>query len=88
MAADLTMAPSEYFRRQCWVSVEAKDPHVAHVAGAIGADRLLFASDFPHYDAVFPGAVSAFRAHCDLADPDAAAVLAGNAARLLDLSSI
>jgi uncharacterized protein len=86
MAAGLRMKPSEYFRRQCFVTAEAKDPHVAHVASVVGSDGLLFASDFPHYDAVFPGAVDAFRANCALAAPAARAVLAGNAARLFGLT--
>ncbi|HTO10622.1 MAG TPA: amidohydrolase family protein [Candidatus Binatia bacterium] len=85
MAPDLTMRPSEYFRRQCFISVEAKDSEIAHVANAIGSDRLLFASDFPHYDAVFPGAVRAFVSNCGLTRSHAMKVLADNAAQLLGL---
>jgi predicted TIM-barrel fold metal-dependent hydrolase len=83
MAPTLTMKPSDYFRRQCYISVEAKDAHVRHAVAAIGADRLLFASDFPHYDAIFPGAVGTFVSKCGLAEDAVQAVLAGNAGRLL-----
>jgi predicted TIM-barrel fold metal-dependent hydrolase len=85
MAPELTMKPSAYFQRQCFVSVEAKDSQVAHVAKAIAADRLLFASDFPHYDAVFPGAVNAFVSNCGLAQHEIGKVLAGNAMELFRL---
>lgn len=44
------MKPSDYFRRQCWVALEADEPYLADVIGYIGEDRLLFASDYPHPD--------------------------------------
>ena len=68
----ITMLPSAYFRRQCYVSTEPEDPHVAVVADFIGSDRILFASDFPHYDAVFPGAVQTFVAKSRIAGRHAA----------------
>jgi predicted TIM-barrel fold metal-dependent hydrolase len=55
----LTMRPSEYFRRQCWISFEPNDPTLPRVADLIGEDRILWASDFPHSDAVYPGSVKA-----------------------------
>jgi predicted TIM-barrel fold metal-dependent hydrolase len=55
----LTMKPSEYFRRQCWISFEPNDPTLPRVADLIGEDRILWASDFPHSDAVYPGSVKA-----------------------------
>ena len=44
------MKPSDYFRRQCWVSFEPEEPYIPAVIDAIGEDRLLFASDYPHPD--------------------------------------
>jgi uncharacterized protein len=55
----LTMRPSEYFRRQCWISFEPNDPTLPRVADLIGEDRIIWASDFPHSDAVYPGSVQA-----------------------------
>jgi predicted TIM-barrel fold metal-dependent hydrolase len=51
----LTRAPSEYIREHFWVSTqpmeEAEDPdHLIDVMGWIGFDRILFASDYPHWD--------------------------------------
>jgi predicted TIM-barrel fold metal-dependent hydrolase len=85
MVPEITMLPSKYFSRQCYISTEPGDSHVAGVAELIGADRILFASDFPHYDAVFPGAVQAFVANCGLDSDGRRAILSGNAARLLGI---
>jgi predicted TIM-barrel fold metal-dependent hydrolase len=56
-AKELTMAPSEYFKRQCFVSVECDEEPVKHVIDAIGDDRIVFSTDFPHGDSKFPRAV-------------------------------
>ena len=55
----LTMKPSEYFRRQCFISFEPDDPTLPRLADLIGVDRILWASDFPHSDAIYPGTVKA-----------------------------
>lgn len=44
------LAPSAYFKRQCWVTAEPSEPNLDRVIDAIGADRLLFGSDYPHLD--------------------------------------
>jgi predicted TIM-barrel fold metal-dependent hydrolase len=47
----MKMIPSEYFKRQCWVSVEPDETSIPVVAAAIGADRLVWSSDYPHVEA-------------------------------------
>jgi len=59
-AKELTMAPSAYFKRQCFVSVECDEEPVRHVIDAIGDDRIVFSTDFPHGDSKFPRAVESF----------------------------
>jgi predicted TIM-barrel fold metal-dependent hydrolase len=49
--------PSVYFRRQCFVSFELEERAVSYVAETVGTQTLVFASDFPHHDCFFPGAV-------------------------------
>lgn len=44
----LTMPPSAYFRRQCYVSFDPDEWNLAASAAWIGADRILWASDYPH----------------------------------------
>ena len=46
----VAMKPSEYFKRQCFVSIEPEEPNLAQVIDTVGADCLLFGSDFPHFD--------------------------------------
>ena len=50
VASRVSLPPSEYFRRQCWVSVEADEPYLGDIIKHIGEDRVLFASDYPHPD--------------------------------------
>jgi predicted TIM-barrel fold metal-dependent hydrolase len=54
---DLSMLPSEYFRRQCWISFDPDEAMLAFTAQSslCGADRIIWASDYPHPDAKFPG---------------------------------
>jgi predicted TIM-barrel fold metal-dependent hydrolase len=53
----LKMLPSEYFRRQCWISFDPDESMLAFTARSplCGADRIIWASDYPHPDAKFPG---------------------------------
>lgn len=53
----LTMRPSEYFRRQCYISFDPDESTLAFTANhpLVGADRIIWASDYPHPDAKFPG---------------------------------
>ena len=54
---NLEMLPSEYFRRQCWISFDPDEAMMAFTAQSplVGADRIIWASDYPHPDAKFPG---------------------------------
>ncbi|MGH7820792.1 MAG: amidohydrolase family protein, partial [Candidatus Binatia bacterium] len=56
----LTLAPSEYFERQCVVATETEDSLVGVVIARYGAERVVWASDFPHPDGLYPDAVATF----------------------------
>ena len=56
-APELTTAPGEIFKRQCFVSVEADEEPVKHVVEDFGADNLVFSTDYPHVDTKFPHSV-------------------------------
>ena len=53
----LKMLPSEYFKRQCWISFDPDESMLEVTANSplCGADRIIWASDYPHPDAKFPG---------------------------------
>jgi predicted TIM-barrel fold metal-dependent hydrolase len=46
----ITRPPSEYFRRQCFVSCDPGEPLLREVVDLLGSDRLLYGSDYPHID--------------------------------------
>jgi predicted TIM-barrel fold metal-dependent hydrolase len=52
----LKLAPSEYFRRQCWISFEPVEGSLSHLVDYLGANKILWATDYPHPDGFFPGA--------------------------------
>ena len=58
--AGLSLSPSEYFARQCVISADPEDHLAAWVVSRLGADHVIWASDFPHPDAHFPDAVDVF----------------------------
>ncbi len=58
-APDLRLKPSEYFRRQCWVSIECDEVPAVTVADAI-RDNIVFSTDYPHGDSKYPAATDHF----------------------------
>jgi predicted TIM-barrel fold metal-dependent hydrolase len=49
-AVPLQKKPSTYFRRQCWISCDPDEQTIPALMDLYGADRFLWASDFPHPD--------------------------------------
>jgi predicted TIM-barrel fold metal-dependent hydrolase len=47
-APDLTMKPSDYFRRNCWISVESDEDTVTHFIDTFGYDKLVTSTKYPH----------------------------------------
>ena len=78
----INMPPSEYFRRQCHVSADAEEAFVEHVISWMGADSVVFSSDYPHPDSKFPHAVESFIGLDGVSREDMARVLWDNAADL------
>jgi predicted TIM-barrel fold metal-dependent hydrolase len=74
--------PSEYILRGNWYfSAEPEEKSLPHVIEAIGDDKILFASDYPHWDGLFPNAVSAFRNRSDLSAATKEKILTENGRR-------
>ncbi|HZO80495.1 MAG TPA: amidohydrolase family protein [Candidatus Binataceae bacterium] len=82
MVPKARLKPSEYFNRQCFCSCEPDDIALGTAAELGADDYLMWASDYPHYDCTFPGAVEELREHC-AALPEASRrkVMGDNAAR-------
>jgi predicted TIM-barrel fold metal-dependent hydrolase len=50
VGGEVARRPSQYFRRQCWISFEPSEPGLELLAERVGLDRLLYGSDYPHPD--------------------------------------
>lgn len=56
----LTMLPSEYFKRQCYIALDVDEEPAVDVVNKMGADYFVVSSDYPHSDGAFPEAVQQF----------------------------
>ena len=74
--------PSHYVVNGAWYfAVEPEEGMLPYAIERIGAERILFASDYPHWDGMFPHVVSTIQAREDIS-PDAKEMLLGaNASR-------
>jgi len=81
----LPLLPSEYFARQCFVSCDPAERGVPAVISLVGDDAIVFASDYPHPDGIFPGVVAALAERDDIAEASKAKILRDNARRLFPL---
>jgi predicted TIM-barrel fold metal-dependent hydrolase len=80
----IRMKPSEYFERQCLVSCDPGDHTIPLAIAGIGAHRIAFATDYPHFDSS-GGAVNAFLAVAGVSDADRRRLLWDNAIRFYRL---
>ena len=77
--------PSEYFKEQCWISLDPDEHFAPAVISHVGADRFIWASDYPHADGV-PDPVNELRKTLEaLPEDDQRKVLGENAVGLYGL---
>jgi predicted TIM-barrel fold metal-dependent hydrolase len=81
---DCKLRPSEYFIRQCRISIDPDEKTIPMVVELVGEDNLFWASDYPHFDCTFPGAVKEIRSA--KVEPRALnKIIGGNALRFYNL---
>jgi predicted TIM-barrel fold metal-dependent hydrolase len=85
--ADLKMAPSEYFKRQCFISIEPDEGPARYTIAEFGCEQLVFSTDYPHGDSKYPNAVKSFL-DLPLADEDKRKILWDNCARFYGLHQV
>jgi predicted TIM-barrel fold metal-dependent hydrolase len=68
-----------------WASCEPGETLLPAVVDALGADFLLYASDYPHWDSEFPESARGLRERTDLAPEVRSRILGENAQRLFAL---
>jgi predicted TIM-barrel fold metal-dependent hydrolase len=80
---ELTMAPSEYVRRNCYFGASMMTPWESSVIDYVGADHVMWGSDYPHEEGTCPDSKIAVRwAFQDQTIENTRQLLAGNAARV------
>ena len=84
-APGLSMKPSDYVRRNCYLTVESNERCLPEAFEEIGADRLMMSSDYPHWDCGFPGCAQEAATRDDLSADQREALTAGNIAALMKI---
>ena len=75
----LTKPPSEYFKHpNLWFSCESDEEMLPYTLSVLGDDRLVMASDYPHWDAPFPESVTGISERPDLTDEQKRKILIDN----------
>ena len=77
--------PSEYFKRQCFVSIEADESVGEYAIDALNGETIVFSTDFPHRDSAFPNAVKTLLGQ-PFSDDAKRKILWDNPAKLYDLA--
>ena len=84
---ELTQKPSEYFKRQCWVSMEPDEEPAKYTIDWVGSDKMVFSTDYPHGDSKYPDAVSTFL-KLGISEEDKKKILWDNCASLYKLDPV
>jgi predicted TIM-barrel fold metal-dependent hydrolase len=78
--------PSELFARQCMISFDPDEVALAFTVEQLGAEKIIWASDYPHPDAKIPGVVDElFAAVAPLSKSDQELIVGQTAADLYHL---
>jgi uncharacterized protein len=80
-ARDLTRKPSEYWSRQCFASVDADEETAKQYVDWFGDENLVFSTDYPHGDSMYPNAMAGFR-KLPLSEASQRRILGANWSRL------
>jgi predicted TIM-barrel fold metal-dependent hydrolase len=82
----LTMSPTEYFLRQCFVSADTEeDAGLTAVLSTVGPEGICWSTDYPHPDHTWKGIARSFTDRDDLTHEVKAKVAGGNAVRAYKL---
>ncbi len=82
----LSMLPSEYFKRQCYIALDVDEEPAVEVIRQIGAEYFVCSTDYPHPDGAFPEAFKQFFG-LPLSDDQRRKILWENCARLYQIKT-
>lgn len=83
----MKMRPSEYVERQCWVTCEGEEQGLAAAVGLVGEDKIMLATDYPHWDMEYGRTVKAILGRQDMTQSAKEKVLGLNAAKVFGITS-
>ena len=84
-APHIDRKPSEYFHSNCFISCDPDEPMIPEVVKLCGDDRIVYASDYYHWDCAFPDTVKLIAERGDLSDGTKRKILGDNAKKLFRL---
>jgi predicted TIM-barrel fold metal-dependent hydrolase len=77
----LSLSPTEYFRRNCYIGASILKPEEIRQRHNVGVDRIMWGVDYPHAEGCFPYSREALRAtFCDVPEPEVRTMLGRTAA--------
>jgi len=80
-AGSLSMKPSEFWKRQCYVGASFMRPVECAERHRMGVDRIMWGTDYPHYEGTSPYTIEALRhTFHDVEPGEVRAMVGGNAA--------
>lgn len=82
----LSMKPSDYFRRQCFISGDPDETAAPYIVEHVGSDAFMWATDYPHPDHPATWVPALERFVEPLSEDARAKVLGGNVARIYGLN--
>jgi uncharacterized protein len=79
----MAMLPSEYFRRNLYATFWFEKNNLSALVDAVGADSILFETDFPHPTCLYPNPLQTVEAKMETLSPDVRRKIFGENARQL-----
>jgi hypothetical protein len=79
----LSLRPSDYVRRNIWLTVESNESCLPEAIEHIGSSHMMMSSDYPHWDCGWPGCAREMAARTDISAADKDRLIGGNIAELM-----
>ncbi len=80
---DLSLRPSEYFARQCYIGASFMSPNEGKDRYKIGLDKLMWGTDYPHLEGTWPNTMKLLReTFADYPEDEISALLGTNATKV------
>jgi predicted TIM-barrel fold metal-dependent hydrolase len=83
VAQKLSLRPSEYWERQCYVGASFMHPSETRIRDLVGTDKIMWGSDYPHAESTYPYSKAAIQvSYAQLPAAEVEGMLGGTAAKV------